>query len=87
MRTQRYKKTPRASSQRLPESPGIWRQIHRDILFGYRTMMAISGRSLGSYASEMAWREDNRRVSGGERYLIAAHAALKQPVSRQWNRH
>jgi hypothetical protein len=43
-------------------------------------MMAISERSLGSYASEMAWREDNRRVSGGERYLIAAHAALMQPV-------
>jgi hypothetical protein len=34
MPTQRYKKAPRASSLRLPESPDIWQQIHRDILFG-----------------------------------------------------
>jgi hypothetical protein len=39
---------------------------------------------LNSYASEMAWREDNRRLSNGELYLIATNAALKAPVSRQW---
>ena len=44
----------------------------------------ISGRYLGAYASEMAWREDNRRVSNGEQYLMAANAALVHPVSRQW---
>ncbi len=44
----------------------------------------ISGPYLASYASEMAWREDNRRVSNGEQYLIAANAALTSPVSRQW---
>ena len=44
----------------------------------------ISGRYLAAYASEMAWREDNRRVSNGEQYLMAASAALAHPVSRQW---
>jgi transposase-like protein len=44
----------------------------------------ISGRYLGAYASEMAWREDNRRVSNGEQFLMTAAAALAHPVSRQW---
>ena len=75
MPTQRYKKAPRASSPRLPESPGIWQQIHRDILFGVQNNDGYQ-RTI----PWLFWREDNRRVSGGERYLIAAHAALKQPV-------
>lgn len=44
----------------------------------------ISGRYLSAYASEMAWREDNRRVSNGEQYLMASIATLAHPVSRQW---
>jgi transposase-like protein len=44
----------------------------------------FAGRYLHSYAAEMAWREDNRRVSNGEQYLMAANAALAHPVSRQW---
>jgi hypothetical protein len=44
----------------------------------------ISGRYLSAYAHEMAWREDNRRRSNGEQYLIAINAALTHPVSRQW---
>ena len=44
----------------------------------------ISGRYLSAYAHEMAWREDNRRVSNGEQYLIGVNAALAHPVSRQW---
>jgi hypothetical protein len=32
----------------------------------------------------MAWRENNRRVSNGEQYLMATNAALKHGVSRQW---
>jgi hypothetical protein len=32
----------------------------------------------------MARREDNRRVSNGEQFLIATAAALVHPVSRQW---
>ncbi len=44
----------------------------------------ISGKHLGAYASEMAWREDNRRVSNGEQYLAAASLALKHPVSTRW---
>ncbi len=39
---------------------------------------------LASYAMEMAWREDNRRVSNGEQFLMATGAALAHPVSRQW---
>lgn len=44
----------------------------------------IAGPYLGSYATEMAWREDNRRISNGELYLMAANAASKHPVSAQW---
>jgi len=44
----------------------------------------ISGKYLGSYANEMAWREDTRRKPNGTLYLLAAGAALGHPVSRQW---
>jgi transposase-like protein len=44
----------------------------------------VAGPYLNSYANEMAWREDNRRVSNGELYLMAADAALKHPISKQW---
>jgi transposase-like protein len=44
----------------------------------------ISGRYLHAYAAEMAWREDHRRVSNGEQYLLATNAALGHPVSRNW---
>ena len=44
----------------------------------------VAGPYLNAYASEMTWREDNRRVSNGELYLLAADAALKHPVSQQW---
>jgi transposase-like protein len=44
----------------------------------------IAGRYLQAYANEMSWREDNRRVSNGELYLLTAKAALGHPVSRQW---
>jgi len=44
----------------------------------------IAGPYLSAYASEMAWREDRRRVSNGEQFLAAAAAALGHPVSRQW---
>ena len=44
----------------------------------------ISGKYLGSYAREMAWREDNRRMPNGTQYTMVAAAALGHPVSRQW---
>jgi transposase-like protein len=44
----------------------------------------ISGKYLAAYATEMAWREDNRRLSNGEQYLMATGAALAHPVSRTW---
>lgn len=39
---------------------------------------------LGAYANEMAWREDNRRLSNGEQFLTIAAAGLHHPVSRTW---
>ncbi len=42
----------------------------------------ISGRYLAAYASEMAWREDNRRISNGEQFLQVMAASLTHPVSR-----
>lgn len=44
----------------------------------------ISGRLLHAYANEMAWREDNRRISNGEQFLKALGASLAHPVSREW---
>ena len=44
----------------------------------------ISGRYLYAYAGEMAWRENNRRVSNGAQYLGVTAAALMAPVSRVW---
>jgi hypothetical protein len=44
----------------------------------------LQARTCLAYASEMAWRKNNRRVSNGEQYLMAADAALQHPVSRQW---
>ena len=44
----------------------------------------ISGKYLHAYAAEMAWREDNRRISNGAQYLTASRAALTHPVSRNW---
>lgn len=49
----------------------------------------ISGRYLHAYAAEMAWREDNRRVSNGGQYLALTRASLAHPVSRMagyWQR-
>jgi transposase-like protein len=44
----------------------------------------VAGPYLAFYANEMAWREDNRRVSNGELYLMATDAALRHPISQQW---
>ncbi len=44
----------------------------------------IAGPYLAAYAMEMAWREDNRRVSNGDQFLAATGTALNHPVSRQW---
>jgi transposase-like protein len=44
----------------------------------------FSAQYLHQYASEMAWREDNRRRSNGEQYRTVATLALQHPVSRNW---
>lgn len=44
----------------------------------------ISGKYLAAYATEMAWREDNRRVSNGGQFAQVVAASVAAPVSRQW---
>jgi transposase-like protein len=44
----------------------------------------ISGQYLHCYASEMAWREDNRRLPNGAQYGAIAALALGHPISREW---
>ncbi len=44
----------------------------------------ISGKYLGFYAAEMAWREDRRRVANGAMHQAVTAAALAHPVSRVW---
>lgn len=44
----------------------------------------IAGPYLQAYAAEMAWREDARRISNGEQFLLVGSAALTHPPSRRW---
>ncbi len=44
----------------------------------------IAGPYLASYAAEMDWREDRRRVSNGDQFAAIVTASVKHPVSRQW---
>jgi transposase-like protein len=44
----------------------------------------LSPQYLHAYANEMAWREDNRRLSNGDQFLTIAAAGMRHPVSRQW---
>jgi len=47
----------------------------------------VSGKYLGSYATEMAWREDRRRVSNGAQCQSIAGSAITHPMSRNWRRY
>lgn len=44
----------------------------------------IAGKYLDAYANEMAWRENMRRVSNGDQFMMITAAALDHPVSRKW---
>ena len=44
----------------------------------------VCGRLLGRYASDMRWREDNRRVSNGEQLHAVAALAARHPLSDEW---
>ncbi|WP_246725566.1 IS1595 family transposase [Beijerinckia sp. L45] len=44
----------------------------------------ISGDYADLYAAEIAWRENNRRVSDAERYLKVLALTLRHPVSRRF---
>lgn len=44
----------------------------------------IAGPYLNAYATEMAWREENRRVANGEQTTKVGLAAMASNVSRQW---
>jgi hypothetical protein len=47
----------------------------------------LSGQYLDLYASEMAWREDHRRVPNGTQYSTIAAAALAHPHSLNFRRY
>lgn len=44
----------------------------------------IAGPYLNAYASEMAWREDHRRVANGNQAALVAGSAMASRQSRQW---
>jgi hypothetical protein len=44
---------------------------------------AVAGPYLSAYAGAMAWRENNRRRSNGEKFAMIVDAAAEHPVSRQ----
>ena len=44
----------------------------------------IAGPHLSSYAGEMAWREDHRRVDNGSQMATLGGAAMGYRVSRTW---
>lgn len=44
----------------------------------------IAADYLDAYASEMAWREDHRRVSNGGQFVRITRASATAPVSRRW---
>lgn len=44
----------------------------------------ISPQHLHAYAAEVAWREDFRRTSNGQQFMMVLGAAAKQPISRDW---
>lgn len=44
----------------------------------------VSGKYIARYSSEMAWREDHRRVSNGLQFRAIASCAINHPVSRQF---
>lgn len=47
----------------------------------------IAGPYLDEYAKEMAWREDTRRLSNGEQFMLASYAALTSVSSENWQRY
>jgi len=51
------------------------------------TYHSMAGPYLGSYAAEMAWRENNRRVSNGGQFSILAGRAMALPISAGWARY
>jgi transposase-like protein len=44
----------------------------------------IAGPYLNAYASEMAWREDHRRVANGNQAALVTRAAMASPQSRRF---
>jgi hypothetical protein len=44
----------------------------------------ISGVYLSAYAAEADWREDHRRASNGQQYLMVIDSAMKRCRSVHW---
>jgi hypothetical protein len=45
----------------------------------------IAGVYLNAYASELAWREDSRRVSNGNQFAMIVSATAAAPKSLKWS--
>jgi hypothetical protein len=44
----------------------------------------IAGPYLATYANEMAWREDHRRVANGDQFRAVAGLAMNHRFNRDW---
>jgi len=44
----------------------------------------IAGQHLHAYATELAWREDMRRVSNGNQFAMLTSAVAIAPKSAKW---
>jgi hypothetical protein len=51
---------------------------------GAARLRSLAPSTLYQYANEMAWREDNRRVSNGINFKFVTAAALRHPKSAVW---
>lgn len=77
--TQRY--VPVSRRLRTNQAESYFSRLRRAEFGQHRH---VSGKYLGAYAVEVAWREDRRRVSNGGLHQAATAAALARPISRVW---
>jgi len=59
----------------------VWTAQSRLAARGYRH---FSRQYAQTYNGECAWREEYRRLSNGDQFLLIAASALHHPPSKQW---
>jgi hypothetical protein len=50
-----------------------------------RAEIGVHHRHLAAYATELAWREDARRVSNGSQFTMIVSATAAAPKSETWS--